>query len=246
MKKYALLVGINYIGTESQLNGCINDVLNVKDILISKYQYLEENIKVITDLTDIKPTKEIIMSEMLRLTTLTDAGTVWIHFSGHGSYMHDYNGDESDKKDECICPIDYSTAGFITDDSISKIMMQFKETVKCRIIFDSCHSGTALDLPCLYNIETNKFAKQNNNKFKAKILFISGCKDAQTSADAYINSQSQGALTASLLNTLKNANYNISFRHLLIKMRKYLLEGGYDQVPQMSTSNQNMNMDGIF
>ena len=36
MKKCALLIGINYNGTASKLNGCINDVINMKRYLLSE------------------------------------------------------------------------------------------------------------------------------------------------------------------------------------------------------------------
>ena len=41
MSKKALLIGINYIGTSSALNGCINDVENIKRYLLTK-DYREE------------------------------------------------------------------------------------------------------------------------------------------------------------------------------------------------------------
>ena len=37
MSKIALLIGINYIGTDSELSGCINDINETKDVLINKY-----------------------------------------------------------------------------------------------------------------------------------------------------------------------------------------------------------------
>lgn len=40
-RKRALLIGINYTGTANALNGCINDVNNVKQFLISLYNFKE-------------------------------------------------------------------------------------------------------------------------------------------------------------------------------------------------------------
>ncbi len=42
--KFALLVGINYIGTPNELSGCINDVIMVRKYLIEKRGYLDSNI----------------------------------------------------------------------------------------------------------------------------------------------------------------------------------------------------------
>lgn len=33
-RRKALLIGINYYGTKHQLNGCINDVMNMRDYLV--------------------------------------------------------------------------------------------------------------------------------------------------------------------------------------------------------------------
>lgn len=47
-RKKALLVGINYLGSQNQLNGCINDVNNVERFLVS-HGFSEDNIVKLTD-----------------------------------------------------------------------------------------------------------------------------------------------------------------------------------------------------
>ena len=47
-KKVALLVGINYQGSESELNGCENDVESTKEVLVNHYGFKEENIRLLT------------------------------------------------------------------------------------------------------------------------------------------------------------------------------------------------------
>jgi len=236
--KYALLIGINYIGTDSELNGCINDILNMKQVLTTTYGFLEENCVMLIENDEryLPPTKENILNELNKIATNTAIRKLWVHYSGHGSYVADLNGDEKDKRDECICPLDYDTAGFIIDDDLSLIFKSYKN-MDIIVIFDCCHSGTALDLPVLYDIITKKTQKQNNNTFPSNIIFISGCKDTQTSADAFINSSPQGAMTASLLTTLRFYNFRISLVSLVKNMRKYLVNNNFDQVPQLSVSD---------
>lgn len=48
-KKKALLIGINYFGTEHELNGCINDVENIESFLISNYEFKREDMVILTD-----------------------------------------------------------------------------------------------------------------------------------------------------------------------------------------------------
>lgn len=43
-RKRALLIGINYFGSPNELKGCINDVHNVKDFLITLYNFRQASI----------------------------------------------------------------------------------------------------------------------------------------------------------------------------------------------------------
>ena len=70
MSKVALLIGINYRGTAHELNGCINDVENAKEYLLTK-GYSSDNIITLTDDTDLKPTRKNIMSMLLEVTFAT-------------------------------------------------------------------------------------------------------------------------------------------------------------------------------
>jgi hypothetical protein len=48
-KRKALLIGINYIGTRSELRGCINDVHNVQNFLMQRAGYKPDDMVVLTD-----------------------------------------------------------------------------------------------------------------------------------------------------------------------------------------------------
>jgi hypothetical protein len=60
--KRALLVGINYVGTPSQLYGCINDIDNVAEYLKSARGYESRCIIVMSDTTPRKPTRANILA----------------------------------------------------------------------------------------------------------------------------------------------------------------------------------------
>jgi metacaspase-1 len=64
-------------------------------------------------------------------------------------------------------------------------------------------------------------------------LLVTGCRDTQTSADAYIGGSYNGALTYCVVETLKAAGGTISYRQMHQGTIKRLKEGGYDQVPQL-------------
>jgi hypothetical protein len=73
---------------------------------------------------------------------------------GHGGQTKDLDGDEPDGYDEVIYPVDFRAKGHITDDEMHRIMVQpLQSGVRLTAIFDSCHSGTALDLPYIYSTQ---------------------------------------------------------------------------------------------
>lgn len=78
-------------------------------------------------------------------------------------------------------------------------------------------------------------ARKKKDVVNVKIpeLLITGCRDTQTSADAHIGGAFNGALTYCLVETLKNAGGNISYRKLHEQTLKRLKQGGFDQVPQL-------------
>lgn len=235
--KYALLIGINYINTLYQLNGCINDVMNVKDLLEQQYNY--KNITLLTDNTNKKPTKINILDEFTNLLRNANNGdNLFFLYSGHGSYTIDRNADERDGQDETIVPLDYQD---ITDDELRNLIISnLKPGVKLFGMFDSCHSGTMLDLRYNY-LDSNNLDKltinNNINETSGIVTMISGCMDNQTSADSLFvqenKTQYQGAMTWAFLNTLKQSS-NITFKSLLEHMRNILKENGFSQIPQLS------------
>ena len=74
--------------------------------------------------------------------------------TGHGGQTKDLDGDEPDGYDEVIYPVDFRQVGHITDDEMHRIMVRpLQAGVRLTAIFDSCHSGTALDLPYIYSTQ---------------------------------------------------------------------------------------------
>jgi metacaspase-1 len=62
---------------------------------------------------------------------------------------------------------------------------------------------------------------------------IAGCRDTQTSADAYIDGSYNGALTWSLVSALRATGGKLTYRELHARSVALLGKGRYDQVPQL-------------
>ncbi|KAL7932429.1 hypothetical protein V8C35DRAFT_323011 [Trichoderma chlorosporum] len=157
-RRKALLIGINYFGQRGQLRGCINDVRNMTAYLVEQFGYKREDMVILTDDQQnpmSQPTKQNILRAMHWL--VKDArpnDSLFFHYSGHGGQTKDLDGDELDGYDEVIYPVDFRQHGHITDDEMHRIMVSpLQAGVRLTAIFDSCHSGTALDLPYIYSTQ---------------------------------------------------------------------------------------------
>jgi hypothetical protein len=231
--KKALLIGINYTGTQNELYGCINDVNSIKERISSKGF---TNINTITDLTTQKPTKDNILLEFKNLLINSQAGDLlFFLYSGHGSYALDKNRDEKDGYDELIVSSDLKG---IFDDELKIIIQQnLKQDVTLFAMFDSCFSGSVLDLKYQYldSLNYDKYTENDKDAITiGNVFMISGCTDNQTSADSVFNNKANGAMTWALLQSL-NQTPSASWRELLKSMRDILKKSQFSQIPQFSS-----------
>lgn len=246
-KKFALCIGINYLGTSNQLYGCINDVLLISNILKTKLGY-DEVVILRDDLDEsVRPTKHKIMQELANIIIKNKQyNEIWIHYSGHGSQIRDLDGDEISGMDSVIVPVDFKTNGFILDDTI----FSFLKRINCKInlVFDCCNSGSVCDLQYSFEYKADKnilLRSQLSNKNRIltnnpNVICISGCGDLQTSADTYSSelNQSIGALTNSLVISMSKFNYSGLLFDIYVETVKKLKNDGYTQIPVLSSSSQ--------
>jgi hypothetical protein len=249
--KVALLIGINYTSIpESTLQGCINDITNMRNVLISKYGYDASNITMLRDDDTSKmPTHAAMLTAFNDIVIASKSKScteVWIHYSGHGSRVKDINGDEKSGFDSVIIPLDFKTAGSITDD----VIFQYIKQIPCPtiILMDSCNSGTVCDLEWSFEyLNGSKFSRTRNSTnqkmvINPNIIMLSGCKDIQTSADIYDpeDKQPEGAFTDAFLRALKQNQYKgpawSVYRDTCIGLNK----NGYTQKPIISGTSPNM------
>ena len=238
MKK-AVLIGINYTNnTGNTLNGCIDDIENIADILVSKYGYSTQDIIMLRDdSTDptLQPTRANILNAYRNIASISGScSDIWLHYSGHGSLIN--NGNTG-----VIVPVDYLIHGFITDTE----MMDIFKNIQCNamIMFDSCNSGAVCDLEWSYEfLYGNQFLRTQmdfpsiNN---SNIFMISACKILQESADVFdtVDNEYEGVFTDAVLNTLRANNYAVTLGTLLQGVCTWLVQNGITtQKPMLSST----------
>lgn len=145
--KKALLVGINDYapaGTGGpDLRGCVNDVRDFANTM-GALGIVPIHPRTMRVLTDRNATRANIIAGLKWLLAGAQKGDVLVfYYSGHGTYVADVSGDELDKRDEAICPHDFSAAGVIKDDDIRVLLSALPPGANLDVLFDSCFSGTA-------------------------------------------------------------------------------------------------------
>ncbi|HEU5091090.1 MAG TPA: caspase family protein, partial [Nitrospira sp.] len=75
-------------------------------------------------------------------------------------------------------------------------------------------------------------------------LLITGCRDTQTSADAYIGGSYNGALTYYLVESIKEAEGKLTYRELHQRTAAKLKQEDFDQIPQLE--GRRTSFDRLF
>jgi len=199
-----------------------------------------------------KPTRSNIIKaldtilERVRTENITE---LFLSYSGHGTFERDATRDEVDGKDEAIVPLDVYNSGTITDDYLhASFLSKLPATVNLFSLMDCCHSGTNLDLQYRYvhrgGAATNGVFVQNQKKtIKAKAVKISGSRDDQYSADAFIDGKFRGAMTDSFEKTVGRS---VDCRDLFINMSRHLKSKRFEQVPELTASFNYTSRDRIL
>ena len=256
--KYALCIGINdYPGTGSDLSGCVNDARDWGAVLRDKGFTVQT-------LLNSQATRDGILEAMQSIIgSAVNGDSIVFQFSGHGSYIPDEDGDESDGTDECLCPYDLERNGPITDDELFDLFSSKARGVRLVMFSDSCHSGTVARFARISTPPTAKGrnAPQRKVRFLPPATFLSqrevsklgvsrvirrssppgryggllmsGCQDVEYSYDAWFRNRPNGAFTYVALDTLKSLRANATYQDWYKAIRKVLPSQQYPQSPNL-------------
>lgn len=136
-RRVALCVGINaYPDPEHRLQACVPDARLWSQTLAG----LGFGTRM---LLDGAATRGAIDAELRAMVRDSRPGDVIVfQFSGHGTHVEDINGDELDRRDEALCPVNFAEGQLYIDDDIAEIFAAVPEGVNFTCFIDCCHSGT--------------------------------------------------------------------------------------------------------
>ena len=231
--KVALLFGINdYPGSNADLRGCVNDV-ELAERRLWGFQIRKFTDKQVTVENFVNQVRYAILNSVV-------GDTVYIHYSGHGTYVEDKNGDEIDGYDEAL----YLYNGVLIDDTLNAILQLIPEGVLVVLALDSCFSGGATRNPHKARFMPPKFERKEHLRIKRrwyedmKWIVLSGCAENQTSADAYINGKYQGAFTHYQFHTLV---HGMTYKTWHEKIREFLPSRDFEQAPTIEGNSELIN-----
>eukprot|EP00045_Choanoeca_perplexa_P010980 m.114185 g.114185 ORF g.114185 m.114185 type:complete len:452 (-) comp15468_c0_seq3:103-1458(-) len=201
-KRKAMLIGINYHGTRNELGGCINDANCMKFLLTKRFGFHEDEILLLTETNPnpvMHPTRKNIFKGISWLVKGASAGDkLFFHYSGHGGQKRDRDGDEADGYDETLLPLDFQRAGQITDDEIhERMVMPLPEGCVLHCVIDACHSGSVLDLPYHWLVESREWKTEKKIKTcLGQVVCFAACGDNQEAASSnLLGYTSSGVMT---------------------------------------------------
>jgi len=249
-----LSIGINYIGQPSELQGCINDSNNFMAYAQANFGvHIHHRVQMLDTLNGAQyPTKQNIQDQLLailekcRLEAYTH---FWFHYSGHGGQQSDASADEKDRLDETLVPVDYASAGMISDDwLLSRVINRVPDNTQFFALIDACHSGSVFDLRFSTDLKAREPQRLVNprSSTRPRAMMISGCRDNQYSYDVSDETYgASGAMSAAFLRAM-NANRRAPVVDIVRRMRAELQARGYPQTPQLSSSRRLAAQSKIF
>jgi metacaspase-1 len=232
-----LIVGINAY-PQYPLQGCVNDANDWNSTLLGKGF-----------------TNSVILDSSATKTTIMN-GFNWLFFgakssdslvfcySGHGSRVADTSGDETDFYDEVLCPVDFFSGKYISDDELRSKFNTLPIGVTFDVFLDSCYSGTGT------RIINEKFTprcipiKENKGFLRSSVIvpslnhsLWSASKDNQTSVEATINGKIRGLFTYYAAKAIRLYSASYSRSSLITSIQNSVIALNPNQNPQLECNN---------
>lgn len=261
MKKAALIVGINNY-RRAPLRGCVHDARALLDLLTERHGVPPAQTYTLIDRqatrTAILQGLQWLAAQGADVAYFCYSG----HGTRVPDVDGDEGRREAGARyDQALVPVDYERNGLILDDDLAAAYWTFPPDTKLIVHLDSCFSakaergilGTgrglydrhirrrvdralpswALPRPIVLESQARRETRRGVIPERRQVL-LSGCRDFETSADAYLGGQYRGAMTHAVLSALADLGEQATYLQIVEEARRRLLADGFPQVPQLS------------
>lgn len=226
----ALCVGIDEY-RDNALEGCVRDAKTWARALSD----LRFDVKT---LLNGAATRDAVLAALKQLIESARPGDHLVfQYSGHGTQVEDLNGDESDRYDEALVPVDYHTGALLLDDDLADVYRSVPDGVVLTLFMDCCHSGTnsrfaPIDRGQARGSEKRRFlelppdVKEAHRRFRARagspaptsaeeslpgVIHYAACLDNQFAYESNGQGHFTQAVTARLIEAVSQRVTNESF-----------------------------------
>lgn len=185
---------------------------------------------------------------------------VYVHFSGHGQFVTDINGDEEDTWDESWIPYDaYLKYGeqdkgekHLIDDEINRLLSDISDKIgangRLLVVVDACHSGDSSrgeDIGETVRGVKDEFVipiikRGNAVKLVEDWLILSACKDYQLNQE--MKNPQVGKLTYALYVTTSNGDITMENIKTFMSNNR----GSLPQTPVLSGKTDKYNLSDFI
>ncbi|KAH9827818.1 Caspase domain [Teratosphaeria destructans] len=153
----SLLIGINYVGSQHALQGCHQDVHNMREFLQYEGYPNDQRSQVVMrddQYTDSRgpffPNGHNILAAMHWLVSEPNT-QCFLHYSGHGGQIRSQSRTGFS---DTLVPYDFETNGQIPSNILHRTLVSnLHPTSTLFVILDCCHSGSAIELPYVYRTD---------------------------------------------------------------------------------------------
>lgn len=232
--RVALLFGKNntHYGN-NKLSFCVNDIDLVKQKLTPydfQFRYFaNENV-----------TRKNFREQLTYAFTHAIPGdTIYIKYSGHGSYIKDASGDEIDGFDETLY-----MDGHFSDDETHELTKLIPQGVVVIFSLDCCYGGTPTrDFRPIRFMPPQKeypLHRQTKRLFRPELnhIVFSACLPTETSEEAEINGTGNGIFS---YHEMMNLRPDFTYRKWFEQIKLYLPSKTFKQTPMLEGNDELLN-----
>lgn len=255
----ALLVGIDQYATTNapveggritwtDLNGAVNDVVAIRDILQARFGMPASDVLL---LTNSMATREAILNGFQGHLAqgLARGDRALFYYSGHGSQVANSKSREADGKDETLVPADANRGSSdIRDKELRRRYNQLLDQgILLTVIMDSCHSGSAArglpDDSISRNLPADPRDVADDQEAgpppeERGALILSAAQDYQLAREdsEEVGGQfiAHGAFSLALIRTLRSLPAETPADELFLRARALIKSRGWAQEPVLA------------